>query len=69
MENRLSYSVKEAQSITGLGKNTIFKLIAEGQIHSVRAGKRILIPLWAIEKFLAGETAATSEPVGIRAVK
>lgn len=46
------YSVKEVQKITKLGRNTVSKLIETKQIKSVRAGRRILIPAWALEEFL-----------------
>ncbi len=48
------YQVKEVQSITGLARNTVTKLINEGKLHAVRAGRRILIPGWALEAFLRG---------------
>ncbi len=47
------YTVKELQKITKLGRNTIGKLIETKQIKTVRAGRRILIPAWALNEFLA----------------
>ena len=47
------YSVKEIQQITKLGRNTIGKLIESKQLKTVKAGRRILIPAWALDEFLA----------------
>ncbi len=32
----------------GIGRSTAYRLIAEGEIRSVRLGRRILIPRWAL---------------------
>lgn len=46
------FSIKETQKITKLGRNTIDKLIKTGQLKVVRAGRRVLIPKWALDEFL-----------------
>lgn len=51
MEKKV-YEVKDLQKVTGLARNTVMSLINSGQIKSVRAGRRILIPSWALDKFL-----------------
>ncbi|HOO13174.1 MAG TPA: helix-turn-helix domain-containing protein [Bacillota bacterium] len=52
MSERLAYSVKEFRKKTGLSKNLTYKLLETGTLKSVRAGRRILIPAWAVEDFL-----------------
>ena len=51
MEKKV-YEVKDIQKATGLARNTVMNLINSGQIKSVRAGRRILIPAWALDDFL-----------------
>jgi len=47
-------SVPEAQAQLGIGRNLIWRLINDGTIRTVRAGRRVLVPVGAIEEFLAG---------------
>jgi excisionase family DNA binding protein len=54
-EGRLAYSVKEARMLLGIGETLIYDLLAQGKLHSVKAGRRILIPKTSLDKFLAGE--------------
>lgn len=32
----------------GIGRSTAYRLLAEGQIASVRLGRRVLVPRWAL---------------------
>lgn len=56
MTEKLAYSVKEFRKFTGLCKNLTYKLLESGELKSVRAGRRILIPAWAVEEFLRNQT-------------
>jgi len=47
-----AFSVKEVIAATGLGRNLIYELIQRGELKSIRAGRRILVPAWALEEFL-----------------
>ena len=40
---KLSYTVNEAMSATGLGKTTLYKLIGEGRINPIKIGARTLL--------------------------
>lgn len=51
-EKKLAYSVKEFRAQTGLCKNLAYKLIESGTVKTIKAGRRILIPAWAIDEFL-----------------
>ena len=42
-ELRLSWPVNDWRNVTGLGRTTIYKLMAEGQIESVKVGAKRLI--------------------------
>ena len=45
---------KEASALLGIGERSIYALIRSGQLRSIRVGRKILIPLSAIEEFLNG---------------
>lgn len=42
--DRLAFSVPEAAARLGIGKTTIYKMIAGGTLRAVKIGKRTLIP-------------------------
>ena len=42
----------EAQNILSIGRARLFKLIASGEIESVRIGSSRRIPVSAVEKFI-----------------
>ena len=46
------YDVKAVAQALGLSRNTVYELIRQGQIPSVRLGRRILIPREALENLL-----------------
>jgi excisionase family DNA binding protein len=46
------YDVKAVARALGLSRNTVYELIRQGQIPSVRLGRRILIPREALENLL-----------------
>lgn len=48
-------SVKEAGRQLNLGRTTILRLLANGELPYRRVGRRILIPRRALERFLEGE--------------
>ena len=48
----------DAARALGLGRNATYEAIARGDIPSVRIGKRILVPVKALERLLAGGKAA-----------
>lgn len=50
---RLSYGIDEAARALGLGRTTIYALIGEGLLRSIKVGNRRLIPASALESFLA----------------
>ena len=55
---RLTRSVDETSELLGVHPLTVRKAIARGDLAAVRVGKRVLIPLAAIEAFLSGKTGS-----------
>lgn len=52
IDRRLCVTVPEAAKMLGISRNFAYQLVREGKLPSIRFGKRILIPLAALEKML-----------------
>lgn len=52
---------KQAATMLGLGQNTVDRMIARGELESIKLGRRRLIPRRVIEALLNGE-----QPEGAR---
>ncbi len=50
---RLGLNVQEGADCLGVSRNTMSALIASGRIRAVRVGRRLIIDVAAIERFLA----------------
>ncbi len=48
----LAYNVVDAAKLLGIGHNTARALIASGELHHRRVGRRILVPRTALEAYL-----------------
>lgn len=55
-QSKKAYTVAEAQHLLSIGRNSIYELIRTGEIHSVRKGRRILVPESALDRYLAPPT-------------
>lgn len=49
----LAVRVEEAARLTGLGRTEIYKAIRDGRLASLKVGKRRLIRVAALQKWLA----------------
>jgi len=56
--SRLAHSIEESTEITGLGRTTLFHLIATNQLRSVKIGGRRLIPHSALVDLIEGAADA-----------
>ena len=52
---RLAYSVADAATVSGIGRTTLYALMASGQLPSKKIGKRRLIPADGLRKLLEAE--------------
>ena len=59
-----AFSVIEAAEQLGLSRSTVYNLIADGRLASLRVGGRRLVPTSAIEEFLAGKIDPHGDPCG-----
>ncbi|MGC8876837.1 helix-turn-helix domain-containing protein [Thermus sp.] len=55
LDRKLALSPQEAAELLGVSLPTVRKLLFMGRIRFTRAGRRILIPIAALEAFLNGE--------------
>ena len=49
---RVAYSVEETAQALGIGRGLVFQLLREGQLKSIRLGKRRLIPAVELQAFM-----------------
>ena len=54
---RLAVSVEDAATQLGIGRSTMFELIRNGRLSSIKVGKRRLIPTSELRAFLDRATA------------
>ncbi|MGR6329079.1 helix-turn-helix domain-containing protein [Sphingomonas sp. XXL09] len=55
MSHRYTLSINETRQALGLGRTTIYKLLAAGKLDRKKAGTRTLITVSSIERLLAPE--------------
>ena len=60
---KLAFSPIEAAGATGLCLNTIYKLLKQNRLQSVRVNRKLLIPRTSIEAFLMGKS--NNQPSGM----
>ena len=49
---RLTYTVPQAGEILGIGRNASYEAARTGQIPTIRIGRRIVVPIIALERML-----------------
>jgi excisionase family DNA binding protein len=53
-KRRLTITVPEAAEQLGISKNAGYTAVKSGEIPTIKIGKRILVPLAALERMLQG---------------
>ena len=56
-----TYSVEEAAKFLGIGRSAAYQAVRTGEIPAIRIGRRLLIPILALEQMLLVEKITTSE--------
>jgi len=51
-EEKLTLTVKEASRVLGISRGLAYSMVKNGEIPSVRFGKRVLVPRRALERVL-----------------
>ncbi len=49
---RQTYTVPEAAKILGIGRTAAYQAVKTGEIPAVRIGRRLLVPVMALERLL-----------------
>ena len=57
---RLVLTVAEAASLLGISRSFAYEAAANGDIPTIRIGRRILVPKVALERLLSGEQTGAS---------
>jgi excisionase family DNA binding protein len=57
---RQTVTVEEAATILGVGRNKAYEAARSGEIPAVRIGKRLLVPIVALERLLTTPAPAAS---------
>lgn len=55
---KLAFSVAETCDVLGLGKTNIYRLIADGELNTVKIGGRRLVPAASIQALLDRKLAS-----------
>jgi excisionase family DNA binding protein len=55
---RLAYSMPEAEIATGLSRSTLYRLMARGELSTVRRGRRRLVPRDELERLCRADEHA-----------
>lgn len=55
---KLTLSVSEVSKLLGMSRNAVYEAIRQGQIPSIRFGKRILVPRIRLEMLLSDKVSS-----------
>ena len=61
-EERLTVTVDQAARMLGISRGLAYQMVHDGKLPSLRFGKRLVVPKWAIQRLLQeAQEAATSQ--------
>lgn len=55
---RHTMTIEEAAQALGIGRTAAYKAARNGELPTIRLGRRLVVPVAALERMLAGEGAA-----------
>jgi excisionase family DNA binding protein len=58
--SKIAYTIKEATAAIGLSRSTIYKLMASGELRTIRIGQRRLIRAEALNRLVTGSGQVSS---------
>ncbi len=56
-----TYTVEEAGEILGIGRSAAYQGVRTGEIPAIRIGRRLLVPVQALEQLLSTAKPSTPE--------
>jgi excisionase family DNA binding protein len=66
VEDRLVFTVEEAAQLLGISRSFAYEAVKQGEIPSMRIGRRILVPKAALQRFLESPSIGTRPESGDR---
>ena len=57
-DKRLTYTIAEAAEMLGIGKNQAYQAANEGELPTIKIGRRRLVPRPALDRMLSVDNAA-----------
>lgn len=61
----LLISVEEAAQLLSIGRNTAYELIRQGRLPHIRLGRRVLVPRFGLEQWIAQEAGLSTSPESV----
>lgn len=52
---RIAYSLAEVEALSGLSRSTLYRLMARGELETVKRGRRRLVPAKQLERLGGAE--------------
>ena len=63
-ENQLAISIPEAAKALDISRNIGYELAKAGQLPAIRMGKRLIVPIIALDEILRGKATVSKESYG-----
>jgi excisionase family DNA binding protein len=51
---KLTVTIEEAATALGIGRNSAYAAARTGEIHTIKVGKRVLVPISSLQQMLNG---------------
>ena len=51
-EKRRTMTVEQAAEVLGISRGLAYALVARGELPSLRLGRRLVVPIWALDQML-----------------
>jgi excisionase family DNA binding protein len=58
-------TVKETAKYLRISRNKAYDLVAEGRIHCIHLGRKIIIPRWGLDQLVAQEAGLPQPPSSV----
>ena len=56
LEGRVVITVEEVAKLLDVGRTSAYAAVKRGEIPSIKVGRRLLVPVAALERMLAGDS-------------
>jgi excisionase family DNA binding protein len=63
---RLTMSVDDAAEVLGISRSLAYELVRKGELPSLRLGRRLVVPVRAVEALVEDAVGSTSQAGALR---